>query len=256
MDVVAARFEMTLEQVLENVRAEIADVRVAVDGRPAGVDFDGVAVMVERRELFELARVRIIEARGHEKDQRPVTGTAGAVSGSISASSRSTLAIAIAAMPSARPRKPSFSLVVALTLTRPTGKPQTRRELVPHGVEMRRDLRRFGDERRVHVDDARVVRGEDVRDAREDFRGADAADGFVRVREMVADVPGGDGAEQRIGDGVDEHVGVRVAVETFGVWDLHAAEYERATFDQRVDIVTDAGENRGGHSQICGLEKQ
>ena len=85
----------------------------------------------------------------------------------------------------------------------------------------------------------------------------DAANGFVRVREMVADVPGGHGAEQRVGDGVDEHVGVRVSVETFGVRNLDAAEHERAAFDQRVDIVTDTGENRGGHGRmISRLEKQ
>ena len=65
LDRIAARFEMTLEQVLENVRAEIADVRVAVDGRPAGVEFDRAGVLVERHELFELARISIKEARSH-----------------------------------------------------------------------------------------------------------------------------------------------------------------------------------------------
>ena len=73
---------------------------------------------------------------------------------------------------------------------------------------------------------------------------------------MVADVPGGNGAEQRIGDGVDEHVGIGVSVETLGMWNLDAAENERATLDQRVDIVTDTGENRGGHRKISGLKKQ
>ena len=43
MDVIAARFEVPLEQVFEDVRAEVADVRVAVNGRPAGIDLDGVA---------------------------------------------------------------------------------------------------------------------------------------------------------------------------------------------------------------------
>ena len=130
-------------------------------------------------------------------------------------------------------------------------------ELLADGVEVRRDLRRFGDERGIYVNDARFVGGDQVHDAREDFRGTDAADGFVRVREMVADVPGGDRAEQRVGNRVDEDIRIGMAVETLIVRDLDAAEDQRSACDQRVYVVTDTGEDRGGHiRKSSGLGKQ
>ena len=54
---------MTLQQILENVSAEISDVRAAVDGRPAGVDVDLRTSRPDRAadEFFELARVGVEE---------------------------------------------------------------------------------------------------------------------------------------------------------------------------------------------------
>ena len=118
-----------------------------------------------------------------------------------------------------------------------------------HGFQVRRDLGRFGDQGRVDVDDARAAAFEDVRHAREDVRAGDALDGGVRVGKMVADVGGGDRAQQRVGDGVDEHVGVRMAFESLGMRDLDPAEKERPAFREGMNVVTDTGKGAAGHGE-------
>ena len=81
------------------------------------------------------------------------------------------------------------------------------------------DLRGFGDEGAVDVDDAGSEAGEYGGDAAEDFEAADAADGCVVRGEEVADVGLGGGAEEGVGDGMAEDVGVGVAGEADGVRD-------------------------------------
>ena len=62
MDLVTAQFEMLLEQILEDIRAKVADMRAAVDRWPASVDVDLASGRIARLELFELARVSVKEA--------------------------------------------------------------------------------------------------------------------------------------------------------------------------------------------------
>ena len=64
MDLEAAGFEMPLEEVLEDVGAEVADVGVVIDRRAAGVHLHALAGGIERREVLDLARVGIEEADG------------------------------------------------------------------------------------------------------------------------------------------------------------------------------------------------
>ena len=59
LDRVTARFEMPLQQVFENIGAKIPDVRVAVNGWPAGVHLHRATIRIERMELLDLARVGI-----------------------------------------------------------------------------------------------------------------------------------------------------------------------------------------------------
>src|ERR1043166_4634675 len=119
MDFVTAQFEMTLQEVFEDVSAKVANVRAAVNRRPAGVDVDLAVLYIARLKFFELARV------GFKKTQRHQLGRDPAVAGGRpfllrrsrrSRPTNSTVAIAIAAMPSLRPIAPSRSFVVALML--------------------------------------------------------------------------------------------------------------------------------------------
>src|SRR5713101_10031284 len=98
MHLVSTQLEMSLEQIFEDIGPEISDVRPAVNGRPACVDADLAFGGIARLKFFNLARVSIKKAQWHY--------------------SCSTVAIAIAAMPSPRPIAPRPSLVVALMPTR------------------------------------------------------------------------------------------------------------------------------------------
>ncbi len=60
------------------------------------------------------------------------------------------------------------------------------------------------------------------------------------VGEVIADVAQVGSTEQRVADGVDEHVGVAVSQQSFAMFDLDAAEPEVAAFDELVDIVAHA----------------
>src|SRR4051812_40325218 len=66
---------------------------------------------------------------------------------------------------------------------------------------------------------------------------------------MMADVAFADRAEDRVGDGVRENVGVRVAVKAVRMRNLHAAENERAAFRETMDVVADAGEGHAGEEE-------
>ncbi len=47
-------------------------------------------------------------------------------------------------------------------------------------------------------------------------------------------------AEHRVADRVHQRIGVRMAVQTFRMWNLHAAKDELTSRDQLMNVVTDA----------------
>ena len=62
---VAAQLEMPLEQIFKDVGAKISDMRPAINGRSASVDFDRARGGVSRLEFFDLARVGVKELKSH-----------------------------------------------------------------------------------------------------------------------------------------------------------------------------------------------
>ncbi len=60
--------------------------------------------------------------------------------------------------------------------------------LFPHRVEMRADLRRFRDQGRVDIGDAAIFRRQNFPDPAQNLEAADAANRFVGIRKMMADV--------------------------------------------------------------------
>ena len=71
-------------------------------------------------------------------------------------SSVSTVATAIAAIPSPRPIAPSPSFVVALMLIACRFESERGRDFLLHRRNVRRNLRRFRDQRRVDIHRARI----------------------------------------------------------------------------------------------------
>ena len=98
-------FEVPLEEILEDVGAEVPDVGVVVNRRPAGVDLDRFPTGIEGGKGLDGTGEGVVELQRHGHGS-------------------STEAMASAAMPSPRPRVPNPSLVVALSPTRSTGSPR------------------------------------------------------------------------------------------------------------------------------------
>ena len=65
MHLVTAQFEMPLKQILEDIRTKVADMRAAVNSRPARVDVDLAACGIARLEVFEFAGVRVKKTQRH-----------------------------------------------------------------------------------------------------------------------------------------------------------------------------------------------
>ena len=72
------------------------------------------------------------------------------------------VALAVAAMPSSRPVKPSRSLVVALTATRDTSTPGYFGDAPAHDIAQRPDLGAFADQRHFQIGDPAAARGDAV----------------------------------------------------------------------------------------------
>ena len=66
MDVESARLEVTLEQILKDKGAHVADVRKVVQRRPAGVHLHFAPGRIERPKLLEPPRVGVVEADRHQ----------------------------------------------------------------------------------------------------------------------------------------------------------------------------------------------
>ena len=107
-----------------------------------------------------------------------------------------------------------------------------------------RDLRGLGDDGGVDAVDLCAALAGEGGGFLEDLQAADAADRGIGVGEVMADVLLADGAEHGVGDGVAEDVGIGMTLESAIVRNLDAAEDERASFDEAVDVVAEAG---GGH---------
>lgn len=123
MHFVTTQLKMALQQIFENVGAKISDVRAAVNRWAASIDVDVVRCRIPRPEFLKLSRVGIKKRSAismNENDgvveQRSASHHYANLPSLLS--SCSTVAIAIAAMPSPRPIAPSRSFVVALMLIR------------------------------------------------------------------------------------------------------------------------------------------
>ena len=77
------------------------------------------------------------------------------------------------------------------------GESEGQGEALADGVEVRADLGLFGDEGGVDVVDGGAAGGDEFAGVGEDFQTADAADGFIGIGEMVADVAFADGTKKR-----------------------------------------------------------
>ncbi len=120
------------------------------------------------------------------------------------------------------------SPVLALTLTRVSSSSERMREARADRLPVRRELRLLHQHRAVDVHDPQPAGGDHRHHRAQQLDRVGVTPALVGVGEVLADVAQPGGAEQRVGDGVGEHVGVRVSLQAELVGDLHPADHEPA----------------------------
>ena len=78
----------------------------------------------------------------------------------------------------------------------------------------------------------------------QDLDAADAADRFIGVWKMFTNVARAERAQNGIGDGVRENIGIGMSFEPALVRNFDAAENEFTAIDQAMRVVTDAATKR------------
>ena len=142
-------------------------------------------------------------------------------------------ATACTAMPSSRPVKPSRSVVVALTLTWSTATPRSS-AINPRMVSMCGAI--FGAWATMVASTLPTFQPFSATMAQQRAT-VGALEPRVGVREVLADVAQRRRAEQRIGQGVQQHVAVGVGDQPMFVGNAHAAEGDEVALAEAMHVV-------------------
>ena len=134
-----------------------------------------------------------------------------------------------AAMPSPRPMKPRLLGGGGLDVDRRRRDAEVGGDVADHARDVRRHARRLRDDGGVDVDDLAASARRASAPRRAAACGCRSPENAGSVSGIVlADVAQPRGAEQRVADRVQQHVGVGVAVEALVVRDLDAADHQLA----------------------------
>ena len=95
----------------------------------------------------------------------------------------------------------------------------------------------MGGDDAVHVDDLETALAHKASHLGEQLERVSILVGRVGVGEELPDVAPADAAEQGVGNGVREHVGIRVPQEPARMRYVHAAQDEPAPLGERMHIV-------------------
>ena len=138
---------------------------------------------------------------------------------------------ACAAIPSRVPVKPSLDADRTCIHAERCG------NVCPHGGNMRRELRLLSNHGRINVDDPVAVRRQHTADKRQKVQRIRALVGRILVRKVLADVAERRRAEQRVRDGVQQHVRIRMPEQPERMRDFHAAENEVTPRHKAVHVI-------------------
>src|SRR5439155_25104103 len=117
------------------------------------------------------------------------------------------------------------------------------RNFLPHRGNVRRDLRLFSDNSCINVEHAGFLLRKQFAHVFQNIDAVDAANCFVRVWEMLADIAGADRAQQCICDGVRQDVRIRMSFQSARVGNLDAAKNQLPSFNKSMHIVANSASN-------------
>ena len=157
-------------------------------------------------------------------------------------------------MPSPRPVKPSFSLVVALTADAADGNAGDLGDARAHGVAMRRDARRFAHDRHVEMrDHAARARAPARRRRRENGPTTAPFHCGSLGGKCDADIAVGERAENGVDQRMQRHIGVRMPGHAARMRDAHAAEHDMIAVGEGVHVEAVAGAHIGQSVARCSI---
>ncbi len=112
-------------------------------------------------------------------------------------------------------------------------------ETLLHSLHMRVYLWAFGTDGSINVTHPIALRGNDVNCLSQQYLAVNVKCIRRSVGEMKTDVPHIGGAEQRIADGVDKHVGIAVPKKSEGMRNLYSAEPKVPAGNQFVNVIAE-----------------
>ena len=100
---------------------------------------------------------------------------------------------------------------------------QHARNILPHGIDIRRKLRPLGNHCRVQISEPPAVRAQNVPHLFEKFHAVRAQIRVVVIRKQLSDIAQSRRTQHRVHHGMRQNVRVRVPVEALFKRNLHAA---------------------------------
>jgi hypothetical protein len=119
-------------------------------------------------------------------------------------------------------------------------------------MAMGRNLGGFAQDGDVDIADAATLRAHEPHGFAHEEVGGRPLPAWVGVGEVLADVARADGAEQRIGQCVQRHIGVGMAFERMRVGEPHAAQPEVVARGEAMDVEALACAHIWGDAGIFG----
>lgn len=113
-------------------------------------------------------------------------------------------------------------------------------DLFLHGWSVAHDAGGLGDEGAIDVADEPAPLRSELGTFFQNAQAADAFDAGICGRKIKPDVRQAHGSEDRIGNGMAEHIGIRVALQTMGVRNLNPAQNEGAACFKGVNVISNA----------------
>jgi hypothetical protein len=117
-------------------------------------------------------------------------------------------------------------------------------DALAHGRDMRRKPGRLRDHGGIDVADLPAALAHPLGRLAQQLDRVGTLETLVGVGKVAANVAQARAAEQRIGDRMEQGIGIRMAQQPFVRRDVHAAKDERAALDQGMDVPTLADAKR------------
>ena len=110
-------------------------------------------------------------------------------------------------------------------------------------MNVREDFGCFRDHRGVHVDDLAVTKPGQARGFVQEYAAPRPLPARVGVGEKRPDVLLAQRAQESVAQRVHQDVRIRVALQSFAMRNLHTAQDEFASGNQRMHVITDSNMN-------------